>query len=416
MQLFVLLTAHSTCNCGQAAKDAYEKALALIDKPYARKQIATADQKINDIKKTQLAINQQKEKDSIQNAQYNSLIKKADSYFDAQQYNAARDEYKMALSIKHDQYAENRLILTDNALSDLSAKAKAAKDSIAKKNEAINKYNILIAKAKVAYINNDYITAQQVYMQASELRSDEEEPKRMLADINNKLISLVQAKEIQDKYDSITAKADLCLANNDYKVALENYQQALLLKPEEAYYLQKQINFLNRQLTVKDSTEIEDKKAADRRQKFTDGMDAYNKGRIALRELRYEDALLEFEKFLILIPDTSDLNTNQYNQQGFINFANAKVKDLKDYLLKQKIKDSASKAEKLIQKPTAVDSINHKTSSLILYIPAQNEIRKIGIKKNELNHSCAESNQKASRQFLTFKPVYYVDNISLKLI
>jgi tetratricopeptide (TPR) repeat protein len=368
------------------AKDAYVKSLQLIDKPYARQQIAAADQKINATKKAQFAINQQKEKDSIAAEKYNALIKKADSDFDQQQYNTARDQYKKALNIKYDQYAAGRLADTEKILADILARTEAEKESIAKEKEAIKKYNILIAKAKVAYINNDYVIAQQAYTEASELKPAEEEPKHMLADINHKLASMMQAKDIQDKYDSLTSKADLAIANNDYNAALEGYKEALLIKPGEAYYLQKQINFLQRQLTVKDSIIVEEKKAEDRRQRFKEGMDAYNKGRSYLKEMKYEDALSAFQKFLDLIPDTLGLNTNQYNQQGLIDFAKSKVKDLRDYLLRQQIKDSADKAENMIPKPVVTDTVNQKSSGFIIYAPPQHKIKNVSSDENKVQN------------------------------
>lgn len=318
------------------AKEEYGKASQLINKPYPQQRIAEINKKLADFKNIQIAEKQKQVKDSLDNLKYNTLIEKADNDFEKKDYNNAKAVYKQVLAIKDDQYPKSKLSEIENILTEIAKQSQAEKDSIAKENEINKKYNILIAKARIAYTNSDYANARSAFEEASELKPNEEEPKTRLAEIDKKLADLAKAKDVRDKYDSITAKADLALGNHDYATALEGYKEALDIKPDEAYYLQKQINFLQTQLAMKDSTELEVKKGEDRRQKFNDGMNSYNNGRAALKELRYEDALSEFQKFLDLIPDTSQLNTYQYNQQELINFAKAKIQALKDYLARSK--------------------------------------------------------------------------------
>ena len=350
------------------AKEEYTKASQISSKPYPQERIKDINKKLIELRNKEVTEKQKQQKDSLDNAKYMSLMEQADNYFEKQDYDNAKAKYKQALTIRDNQFAKDKLLEIENILSEISKRNQAIKDSLAKENEINKKYNALIAKARVAYTGSDYVNARAAYQEAMELKPNEEEPAAKLAEIDNKLADMVKAKEMQDKYDSLSEKAGLALGTHDYATALELYKEALEAKPDEAYFVQKQITFLERQLAIKDSTELEVKKAEDRRKKFNDGMNAYNKGRTALKETRYEDALAEFQTFLTLIPDTSELNTYQYNQQELINFAKAKVKDLRDYLERQKQKDSTKSINNSpIQKiPTGVDSTNRKSSGSIL--------------------------------------------------
>jgi tetratricopeptide (TPR) repeat protein len=347
------------------AKEQYAAAFKIINKPYPQQRINEMNRKLNDLKKLQDAERQKQEKDSLDILRFNALIKKADNDFENKAFESAKNGYKQALNIKDDQSAKDKLTETQNILTEISMRNKEEKDSIAKQNEINKKYNAVMAKAKIAYANNDYINAQAGFQEACELKPDDAEPKSMIEEVNKKLTELVEAKTIQDKYDSVVAKAELALGNNEYDSALEGYKYALQIKPDEQYYLQKQINYLQIQLAKKDSIVFEQRRVEDRRKKFNDGMNAYNNGRTALRDLRYEDALSEFKKFLDLIPDTSELNTNQYNQQELINFAKAKVQDLNEYLARTKAKDTTKNISN--KTPSNLDTSKQKSGGSFLY-------------------------------------------------
>jgi tetratricopeptide (TPR) repeat protein len=382
----------------ELAKDEYIKASKVINKIYPNQRIAEIDKKLEDQKNAQIAEKQKHQKDSINNTRYSALVEKADHDFEKKDYNTAEAGYKEALTIKDEQYPKEKLVAIENILVAISARSKAEKDSITKENEMLKKYNALITKARIAYTNNNYADAQSAYEEAAEIKPNEEEPKVKLSEIDKKLADLVKAKDIQDKYDSVTAKADLALGTHDYDTALQLYKQALNIKPDEAYYLQKQIDFLQRQLTAKDSSELEVKKAEDRKQKFNDGMNAYNRGRSALKELRYEDALLDFKKFLELIPDASELNANQYNQQELINFAKSKVKDLNDYLARSKAKDTLNVKNIANEKLPGIADIAPSLSGGMLYYPTQKDLTITDLNEIKLKYPLIDFNQPPREQ------------------
>jgi len=383
----------------ELAKEEYIKASQLINKTYPSQKIEEINKKLEDLKNAKIAENQKRAKDSMDNLKYNALIEKADYDFEKKDYNTAKIKYKEALILKDEQYSKGRITQIENILAAIAARSTAEKDSIARETEISKKYNALITKARVAYTNSNYIDAQSAYEEAAEIRPNEEEPKIKLSEIDTKLADLVKAKDIQDKYDSVTAKADLALGTRNYDTALQLYKEALNIKPDEAYYLQKQIDFLQRQLAKKDSTELEVKKAEDRRQKFNEGMNAYNNGRNALKELRYEDALSEFQKFLHLIPDTSELNTNQYNQQELINFAKAKVKDLQDYIARSKAKDTLNAKNTTNENlPAIADTVAPSFSGGILYYPTQKDLTTSDLNEIKLKYPLLDFNQPPHEQ------------------
>jgi len=280
-----------------------------------------------------LAKNQNNEKN------YQKNIAIADNAFNLQQYSNAQIYYKRALTYKDDQYPKNQLFKIDKILSEMSdanaalaAKEKAYKDAldaaerfyqakqyqsalekyveasgikpaeqfpkdkiaelnalIAEQNaldankEAIEKaYREAVTQADNLYKQNRLAEARTFYVKANELKPAETYPPTRISNIDKLLAA---DKAVEEKYNKFIALADQSFAGSDYYSAKTNYQQALTIKPEEAYPKQKIAEIDNILAQQKN------KEAADNYSKFIALADAaFNKEDYAVAKSNYNHA------------------------------------------------------------------------------------------------------------------------------
>ena len=101
---------------------------------------------------------------------------------------------------------------------------------------ALNKkYKDAVAKGDDAFKTSDYETAQSAYNEASGLKPAEKYPKDRIAACDENLTKALSLAEQNQKYNDIIAKADAAFAAKDYTAARNSYNEALALKPAEAY-------------------------------------------------------------------------------------------------------------------------------------------------------------------------------------
>ena len=153
-----------------------------------------------------------------------SLVQKADELLTKDEnsalttYQQAEQEYQKALK-----------------LNEQSEKAKIELESVQQKISTIEqkkaKYNQLIADADAQMRNAEYDKAQITYNQALALYPSSEYVKSKLKEIEDAKTQIA----LQKNYKSIIEKADKCLREKKYNEAINLYQQALALKPNESY-------------------------------------------------------------------------------------------------------------------------------------------------------------------------------------
>ncbi|HVA97945.1 MAG TPA: hypothetical protein VNG53_03540 [Bacteroidia bacterium] len=222
------------------AKTSYTQASSL--KPteqYPKDKLAELDK---EIAKEQAANSAQKALDD----QYNAAITAADQLLAAKNYDNAKKGYNSALILKPAaKYPQDKIKEIDKDLADLAASNNEKAEEEAKKIALDKKYNDLISTADEEYGGLKYDEAITEYKEASALKPNEEYPKDKIAEINNKLITLAEAKKKDAKYNAIIAKADQQFAAKDFKLSQTFYQQASDLKPEEQYPKDKLKNIYN---------------------------------------------------------------------------------------------------------------------------------------------------------------------------
>lgn len=207
-----------------AAKTGYNEALGVKpNEQYPKDKLAAIDKAIAD----ELANKSKAEVD----AKYNAAIKIGDAAFAKKDWNTARGGYNEALGYKpSEQYPKDKLAAIEKALADeMANKSKAEIDA---------KYNAAIKKGDDAFTAKDWANAKAGYIEASNLKPQEQYPKVRLAAIDAEIAKLEEAKalaELKAKYDAIIKKADALFAKKNYMDAKAAYYEALQYLPDEKY-------------------------------------------------------------------------------------------------------------------------------------------------------------------------------------
>lgn len=154
---------------------------------------------------------------------YDEAISKADEEFNNENYIFAKFYYNQALGIKSwEQYPKDQIeeirVLTNSLLSQREEE----------------EYKNLIASGDEAFFEKNYAIARAYYQQALTIGVDEEYPQMKIDDIENAIISEKEAQRDEEYQQSITQADDAWMSEN-YAVSRYYYNQALSIKPDEAY-------------------------------------------------------------------------------------------------------------------------------------------------------------------------------------
>ncbi|MBN2669313.1 MAG: hypothetical protein JXR60_08790 [Bacteroidales bacterium] len=206
----------------ESAKKNYEKASGIFPhEAYPKDKIT----EINALLANQDATALQKK--------YDDIIKQADALFAKKDYLNAKEGYKAALNVKPaEEYPKGRIADIDATLAQLE-KDKGLNQSY---QEKIDEGDRLMKKM-------EYELAQNAYNAALKIKANEQYPKDQLALIDEKMKSMAEDRAYADKIRD----ADAMLAAKNYELALNNYSEALALKPAESYPKNK-INEINQLL------------------------------------------------------------------------------------------------------------------------------------------------------------------------
>jgi hypothetical protein len=219
-----------------AAKGKYKEALGLKPKEkYPSDQLAAIDKKLAELAAKAEADKHEKELD----AQYTGMITAADAAFQKADYDAAKGKYKEALGLKpKEKYPADQLAAIDKKLAELAAKAEADRKS----KELDAQYQQLLEQGEGLFTAAKYADARTKFQAASAIRPDDAHPKERIVEIDAKLAELARLaneqrkqKEVDAKYTALIASADRKSGSKKLGDALNDYQAASDLKPDEQY-------------------------------------------------------------------------------------------------------------------------------------------------------------------------------------
>lgn len=273
------------------ARSSYQEALALKNEAaYPQEQIA----KINE----QLADAQEQEQ------LYATNIEAADQLFEEKKFEEARSKYNEALSIKSEEsYPKEQIKLIEEELEALAAKQEEIRLKKEKEAEKQQKYEAFIAKADQFFQAEDYEEAKLNYESALGVKEDSypveqiQKIEKIFEQLANKEEAEAKAAEqakIDQQYQLAIAEGDQALEAKEYDQAIESYTEALSIKSNESYPLEKveEIKAMRESLAEKKARE---QKAAENERKYIDAVteadELFNSGKLDKAKAKYEESL-----------------------------------------------------------------------------------------------------------------------------
>ncbi len=152
---------------------------------------------------------------------YAKALATGDTKLKAKNYSDALNAYQQALEIKPgEQYPKDKIAQINDAL-------------LREKEELEKMYTAYIAEGDKQLAAQDYVNAKSAFVKASGIKTSEQYPKDKLIEINNVL--LAQAKAAREEYDKAIVEADKLYAAKVLDQAIDAYEKAASLKPDETY-------------------------------------------------------------------------------------------------------------------------------------------------------------------------------------
>lgn len=225
----------------QDAKARFEEALALkIDDNAAQARISEVNELIKQEQKAEA-------EKAAQIKSYQDAISRADQLFGNEKFDDAIAEYKKASGIlPEEQYPQQKIKESEQRLAEIAKAQKLEQEKQLAYEDAMNKGNQLLE-------NQDYEAAMASFAQAQELRPEKEDAGKKLDEVKT---AMAKAKAEEEKrlakqaeeerkaevarlvaekqktFDDLIQKGDQALSTDNYQLAIENYQEAKELMPE----------------------------------------------------------------------------------------------------------------------------------------------------------------------------------------
>ncbi len=198
---------------------------------YPKDQLAAITARKAAAEKAAEAERKQKELDE----QYNAAIAAADAAFGKEDWDAASTKYAAASALRSaEKYPKDQLAAIVARKAEAEAKKKQA--------EIDAKYQTAIDAADKAFDKKDYATAKSSYVEASGIKAAEKYPKDRIAEVDALIAEAARkaeeerkAAELEARYAELIRSADKSFDGKKLSEALNDYKDALKLKPAERH-------------------------------------------------------------------------------------------------------------------------------------------------------------------------------------
>lgn len=196
------------------------------DRRYTEKMMAKIDRIMDQLEK-------------LKEEAYREIIRKGDENFDDKKYEKAIDYYQQALDQRpKDRYPKKQI--------------KAARELLEEYEERQTLYEEAVARADKLFNEEEYKEAKTVYYEALSYDRKRKYPHDQIQKIDDILAQIraerKEQQEQQEKYEELVRKGDKYLEGKEYRLAKENYQDALEIFSEKSYP-KEQINKIENILT-----------------------------------------------------------------------------------------------------------------------------------------------------------------------
>ncbi|NQU54536.1 MAG: hypothetical protein HQ522_18595, partial [Bacteroidetes bacterium] len=227
-------------------------------------------------------------------------ITKADNFFNAKEYENARNEYRTAFTVKPEEtYPQGRIDEIGKILEDME---------LARKEQIIldKNYANLIQQADRFFTAKNYLQSKTKYENAQVLKPDEAYPKKRIIEIDQ----ILQQQQINEEYRVIIVAADGFFKTKNYLQAKTEYEKAITVKPEEQYP-KSQIGKIDDILQKEQQRILAEKQVAENFEKRSNEITQMN-SEIEARDIESEAGLTDLYNQLIVKADAF-FNDKQYN-------------------------------------------------------------------------------------------------------
>ncbi|MCB0790784.1 MAG: hypothetical protein KDB97_03385, partial [Flavobacteriales bacterium] len=170
---------------------------------------------------------------------YDTAIHAADAAFQAERYDEAKGKYNEALGLKKDEkYPKDQLAAIDKRLEELAKKAEEER----RQKELDAKYQALVDEGNEFFRKEEFDRARSKFEDASGLKPAERYPKDRIAEIDAALAEIARKAEeerkraeLEARFAELITNADRSYADEQWAAALNDYKDALQLKPAERH-------------------------------------------------------------------------------------------------------------------------------------------------------------------------------------
>ncbi|HSO86194.1 MAG TPA: hypothetical protein VLQ91_06560 [Draconibacterium sp.] len=213
--------------------------------------------------------------------EYNSLLEQAGKEYSKEQFLAALDGFKAASKIfPNEQFPKDRIAEINDLLGLMMVAAELDK-------ALAERFAVLIKEADLLYNQKKYTDARNSYNRALSIKPTDNYANQQVKLIND----LLKKQSADEQYNNIIAQADNSFKQLLYNEAAKSYQEALQIKPNEAYPKNK----------LKEINEILASEAqnAEKQESYKQAM---QQGEIMFQKQFYEKSLASYENALNLKP------------------------------------------------------------------------------------------------------------------
>lgn len=223
----------------QAIKD-YEAALKVkSNEKHPAERIELARKKLDEIAKRE----EEERLEAERQAQFEEWVSKGDAAVGKKDYDQAIGHYDEALKI----YADNQ------GVKKKREDAIAAKDTLEKERELDKEYAAALKEGDDAFKAEQYQQARTAFERAAKLKSDLPYPSQRIKEIDDLLAEMARIEEEKRKeeearkaeekrlaeelarFNALVEEGDGFFKKKDYQDAIERYEEALSLKPENQH-------------------------------------------------------------------------------------------------------------------------------------------------------------------------------------
>jgi hypothetical protein len=198
---------------------------------YPKDQLTAIQKKKDELAKKAEDEKKQRELDE----RYQAALTAADAAFGKEEWDAAKAKYTEAAVMKPtERYPKDQI----TAIAQRIAEAEARK----KEEELKARYDGIVAAADAAFAKEEFAAAKTKYQEALQVKPTEKYPKDRIAAADAAIAALAakaeeerKAKELAARYTELIARADKAFDGEQWSAALNDYKDALQLKPEEVH-------------------------------------------------------------------------------------------------------------------------------------------------------------------------------------